>query len=61
MSWLDFFQTTPTLRHTFGRGINATIAKNEEELFLESSEAFEKKDVLNAYELFFSISFKLYG
>ncbi len=53
MSWLDFFQTTPTLRHTFGRGINATIAKNEEELFLESSEAFEKKDVLNAYELFF--------
>ena len=53
MSWLDFFQTTQTLKHTFGRGINASISKNEEELFIKSSEAFEKKDILNAYELFF--------
>jgi len=53
MSWLDFFQTTQTLQHTFGRGINASISKNEEALFLESSEAFEKKDTLKAYELFF--------
>ena len=53
MSWLDFFQTTQTLRHTFGRGINASVSKNEEELFLESSEAFEKKEILEAYELFF--------
>jgi len=53
MSWLDFFQTTQTLKHTFGRGINASISKNEEELFIQSSEAFERKDILNAYELFF--------
>ena len=53
MSWLDFFQTTQTLKHAFGRGINASISKNEEELFIKSSEAFEKKDILNAYELFF--------
>ena len=53
MSWLDFFQTTQTLKHTFGRGINAKIAKNEEELFIKSSEAFEKKNILDAYELFF--------
>jgi len=53
MSWLDFFQTTQTLRHTFGRGINASISKDEEELFVKSSEAFEKNDILNAYELFF--------
>jgi len=53
MSWLDFFQTTQTLKHTFGRGINASISKNEEELFIKSSQAFEKKDILNAYELFF--------
>jgi len=53
MSWLDFFQTTQTLKHAFGRGINASISKIEEELFIKSSEAFEKKDILNAYELFF--------
>ena len=53
MSWLDFFQTTQTLKHTFGRGINAKIAKDEEELFIKSSEAFENKEILHAYELFF--------
>ena len=53
MSWLDFFQTTQPLKHTFGRGINAKIAKNEEELFLKSSEAFENREILQAYELFF--------
>ena len=53
MSWLDFFQTTQPLKHTFGRGINAKIAKNEEELFLKSSEAFENREIVQAYELFF--------
>lgn len=53
MSWLDFFQTTQTLKHTFGRGINANISSHEEELFLASLEAFEKQEILKAYELFF--------
>ena len=53
MSWLDFFQTTQTLKHTFGRGINAKIAEDEEKLFIKSSEAFENKEILEAYELFF--------
>ena len=53
MSWLDFFHTTQTTRHTFGRGINASVSINEEELFLKSLEAFEKKEILDAYELFF--------
>ena len=53
MSWLDFFHTTQTSRHTFGRGVNASVSQNEEELFLKSSEAFEKKEILDAYELFF--------
>ena len=53
MSWLNFFQTTQEQKHTFGRGINASIAKDEEELFIHSYEAFESGDILNAYELFF--------
>ena len=54
MSWLDFFQTpTDNCLITFGRGINASIAPDEEELFKKSYEAFEKKDILLAYELFF--------
>ena len=53
MNWLNFFQTTQTLKHTFGRGINARISPDEEELFIASDEAFEKKDILKAYELFF--------
>jgi len=53
MSWLDFFQTTQTLKHTFGRGINAAISSKEEELFIQSSEAFEKKEIIKAYKLFF--------
>jgi len=53
MSWLNFFQTTQTLKHTFGRGINAQISPQEEELFIQSDEAFEKKEILKAYELFF--------
>ena len=53
MSWLNFFQTTQTLHHTFGRGINATIATDEEDLFMKSFEAFEANDIINAYEYFF--------
>jgi hypothetical protein len=54
MSWLDFFQTTEsTCNIHFGRGIHAQISPNEEELFNKSYEAFEKKEILNAYEYFF--------
>ncbi|MDD5401498.1 MAG: hypothetical protein PHQ93_09955 [Sulfurimonas sp.] len=52
MSWLNFFETKTELKHQFGRGINANIPKDEEDLFNKSYEAFEKKDILNAYEFF---------
>lgn len=54
MSWLDFFQNKTTqLQHSFGRGTNANLSPDEEELFNKSYAAFEKKDILNAYEFFF--------
>ncbi|MEN8303608.1 MAG: hypothetical protein ABFQ64_06035 [Campylobacterota bacterium] len=53
MSWLNFFQSKHDLQHAFGRGINASISSNEEDLFIKSAEAFEKNEILNAYELFF--------
>lgn len=53
MNWLNFFDTTSEHRHPFGRGINAKLSKNEEELFNSSYEAFENKDILSAYEYFF--------
>ncbi len=53
MSWLNFFETKTELKHSFGRGINATLSKDEEDLFNKSYEAFEKKDILNAYKYFF--------
>lgn len=53
MSWLNFFQTTHKLHHTFGRGINAHISPDEEALFLESFQKFENNEILEAYELFF--------
>ena len=53
MNWLNFFQPKHDLKHTFGRGINAHISENEEDLFIESYEAFENKEILDAYELFF--------
>lgn len=53
MSWLDFFQTTQSLCDiSFGRGINATVSSQEEELFNNSASAFENKEVVNAYEYF---------
>jgi len=54
MGWLNFFQNNTTqLHHSFGRGINANLSPDEEELFNKSYTAFEKKDILNAYEFFF--------
>jgi hypothetical protein len=54
MSWFNFFEETQdNCSITFGKGINASLAPDEEELFKLSYEAFEKKDILNAYELFF--------
>ena len=54
MNWLNFFDTKTTpLKHPFGRGINASLSPNEEELFNKSYEAFESKDILQAYEYFF--------
>jgi len=53
MNWLNFFGTTREHKHPFGRGINANLSENEEELFNNSYEAFERKDILNAYEYFF--------
>jgi hypothetical protein len=52
MSWFDFFTSNTGYRHQFGRGINANIAPNEEELFEKSYEAFEEKRILDAYEYF---------
>ena len=54
MNWFNFFDnTTTTLHHPFGRGINAKLSEDEEELFDKSYEAFENKDILKAYEYFF--------
>ena len=53
MGWLNFFETKTQEKHPFGRGINANISPNEEELFNSSYESFEKKDILDAYEYFF--------
>jgi len=52
MSWLDFFTTNNSHKYPFGRGINANISPNEEELFEKSYEAFECKNILDAYEYF---------
>lgn len=52
MSWLNFFEPKIELKHSFGRGINANLSKDEEDLFNKSYEAFEKKEILNAYEYF---------
>ncbi len=54
MNWLNFFYNKTTqLRHSFGRGINANISPDEEELFNKSYVAFEKQEILKAYEYFF--------
>lgn len=53
MSWLNFFDTKTQLKHQFGRGVNANLSKDEEDFFNISYEAFEAKDILNAYDYFF--------
>jgi len=54
MNWLNFFKTkTIESKHNFGRGINANAPDNEDELYNNAYEAFEKKDILNAYKYFF--------
>ncbi len=54
MSWLDFFSSRESSCNvSFGRGINADISPNEEELFYSSYEAFEKRNTLDGYEYFF--------
>jgi len=52
LSWLNFFETKTQIKHPFGRGTNANLAPNEEELFNKSYKAFEKGDILNAYFYF---------
>ena len=54
MNWLNFFETKTQLKHPFGRGTNANISPDEEELFNKSYEAFEHKEILKAYEYFFN-------
>lgn len=54
MSWFNLFEKKQNnCSITFGKGINGSLAPDEEELFKLSYEAFEKKDILNGYELFF--------
>ena len=53
MSWLNFFQTTSPCHISFGRGTNAAINPDEEELFNLSYQAFESNNILDAYEYFF--------
>ncbi|MCK9454128.1 hypothetical protein [Sulfurimonas sp.] len=52
MNWLNFFKPKTENKHSFGRGINANLSKDEEDLFNKSNEAFEAKDILSAYEYF---------
>ena len=52
MSWINFFENRVELHHSFGRGTNANISPDEEELFNKSYEAFENNEALDAYEYF---------
>ncbi|QOP44055.1 hypothetical protein FJR45_08905 [Sulfurimonas sediminis] len=54
MSWFHFFRPKSYCSKSFGRGIHADVAENEEELFNKAYEAFEKKEILNAYTFFFN-------
>ncbi|PHS58231.1 MAG: hypothetical protein COB17_03125 [Sulfurimonas sp.] len=54
MSWLNFLKHKPSLlKHQFGRGINANLADNEENLYDRSTLAFENQNILQAYEYYF--------
>jgi hypothetical protein len=54
LSWLNFFETKTQTKHPFGRGINANLAPDEEELFDKSYEAFDGGDILEGYQYFFT-------
>ncbi|WP_457750213.1 hypothetical protein [Sulfurimonas sp.] len=54
MHWFNFFRPKPHCLKSFGRSINADIAKDEEELFTKAYEAFEKKEIIDAYKFFFN-------
>ncbi|MDX1294707.1 MAG: hypothetical protein R3302_00470, partial [Sulfurimonadaceae bacterium] len=47
-----FFEHNEPLRHQFGRGINASIAPHEPELYNRAMMAFEEGRILDAYEDF---------
>ncbi len=49
---MNFFENRVELRHSFGRGTNANVSPNEEDLFNQSYEAFENKKIVDAYEYF---------
>ncbi|MFA6136446.1 MAG: hypothetical protein WC667_00030 [Sulfurimonas sp.] len=53
MRWFNFFEKKIEKKHQFGRGINANLSPKEEDFFNKSYEAFEKKEILDAYEYFF--------
>jgi hypothetical protein len=53
LNWFSFLDKKTEKHYTFGRGINADIPKQEEELFDLSYTEFEKKNILQAYEYFF--------
>jgi len=54
MSWLNFFDTkTISPKHSFGRGVGASISPDEEELFYKSYQSFEDKNIVDAYDYFF--------
>jgi hypothetical protein len=53
LKWFNFFEKNIQRKHPFGRGINANISPDEEELFNRSYEAFEDKKILEAYQYFF--------
>jgi hypothetical protein len=52
MNWKNLFVSKQQKHYSFGRGLNAEIAPDEEELFNKSSSAFEEKRYFDGYELF---------
>ena len=52
MNWKNFFKTKEKKVQTFGRGLNADIAPDEEELFNLATKAFEEEKYFDGYEQF---------
>lgn len=53
MNWFHIFKKKIQYIHPFGRGINASIPKDEEDLFTKSYEAFMEQKTFQGYEYFF--------